>query len=74
MKNLIKKEILGWMNKGIPNGKTIPRFEDILDKFEALVIEEVINKLETNPNPDGSISPNIQHWIEAKQRQLRKLK
>ena len=35
-------------------------------------IEEVINELESNPNEDGSTSPNIQHWIEKKQSQLRK--
>ena len=34
-------------------------------------VREVIAELETNPNPDGSISPNIQHWIEMKQTQLR---
>lgn len=33
--------------------------------------KEIINELESNPNEDGSISPNIQHWIESKQRQLR---
>jgi len=33
--------------------------------------EKLINDLESNPNPDGSISPNIQHWIEKKQFQLR---
>jgi len=46
MKDLIKKEILSWMNEGLPSGKTIPIFEDILDKFEALVIEEVIKEIE----------------------------
>ena len=34
---------------------------------------KLINELESNPNEDGSISPNIQHWIESKQRQLRKI-
>lgn len=34
--------------------------------------EEIINELGSNPNDDGSISPNIQHWIEHKQMQLRK--
>lgn len=34
-------------------------------------VEEAINLLETNPNPDGSISPSIQHWIEAKQREFK---
>jgi hypothetical protein len=45
-----------------------------LAKFTTLqkeLIEEIINELESNPNPDGSQSPNIQHWIERKQSQLR---
>ena len=33
----------------------------------------IVEGLESNPNEDGSISPNIQHWIEQKQIQLRKL-
>ena len=32
------------------------------------------NLIEINPNEDGSQSPNIQYWIEAKQRQIKKLK
>ena len=35
-------------------------------------VESIINDLESNPNKDGSISPNISHWIEQKQRQLRR--
>ena len=31
----------------------------------------IINELESNPNDDGSISPNLQHFIEKKQLQLR---
>lgn len=31
----------------------------------------VIDDLTTNPNPDGRVSPNIQHWIENKQIQLK---
>jgi len=34
-------------------------------------VKEIINELESNPNPDGSINPNIQHWIEKKQIQLK---
>lgn len=34
------------------------------------LLKEVINELESNPNLDGSTSPNLQHWIEAKQAQL----
>ena len=33
--------------------------------------ERIINELESNPNEDGSQSPNIQHWIEMKQLQLK---
>jgi len=40
-------------------------------KVEKIIIE-IINELESNPNPDGSISPNIHHWIEQKQAQLKR--
>lgn len=36
------------------------------------LVERIINELESNPNEDGSTSPNIQHWIEHKQMKLRK--
>jgi hypothetical protein len=36
------------------------------------LVKEIINELGSNPNPDGSRSPNLQHWIEAKQIQLKK--
>ena len=35
------------------------------------IIDLFVNELESNPNEDGSTSPNIQHWIEKKQSQLR---
>ena len=35
------------------------------------IIDLFVNELEFNPNEDGSASPNIQHWIEKKQSQLR---
>lgn len=35
--------------------------------------EEIINELGSNPNEDGSVSPNIQHWIEAKTAQLKRM-
>jgi len=35
--------------------------------------ELIVRELESNPNKDGSISPNIQHWVEQKQEQLRKI-
>jgi len=37
------------------------------------LIKQIINELESNPNSDGSVSPNIQHWIEQKQAQLRRI-
>ncbi len=37
------------------------------------MLEMVIDELESNPNKDGSVSPSIQHWIERKQMQFRKL-
>jgi len=37
------------------------------------MLEVVIGEMESNPNEDGSESPNIHHWIERKQIQLRKL-
>ena len=36
-------------------------------------VERIIDELESNPNEDGSVSPNIQHFIEKKQTQLRKI-
>lgn len=42
-------------------------------EYKKELVEEIINELESNPNEDGSISPNIQHWIEHKQTQLRKI-
>lgn len=46
-------------------------FESHLHERDKEIIRFVINELESNPNEDGSISPNIQHWIERKQIQLR---
>ena len=37
------------------------------------LIKMIVGDLESNPNEDGSISPNIMHWVEKKQSQLRKL-
>ncbi|MBI4092181.1 MAG: hypothetical protein HY427_03195 [Candidatus Levybacteria bacterium] len=44
-----------------------------LTEYSIATAEQIIQELETNPNEDGSVSPNIQHWIEKKQSQLRKL-
>jgi hypothetical protein len=43
-----------------------------LDAKERETAQDIINDLESNPNQDGSISPNIQHWIEQKQAQLKR--
>jgi uncharacterized protein (DUF2336 family) len=45
--------------------------DQLISKLLAEQKEEIIRNLESNPNEDGSISPNIQHWIERKQAQLR---
>ena len=55
---------------GYSAGRVVKSF---ITQSQLAVIEEVINELESNPNEDGSISPNIQHWIEHKQTQLRKI-
>ena len=46
-------------------------FKDFLLSSLQEQAQAIINELESNPNEDGSISPNIQHWIEQKQIQLR---
>lgn len=46
--------------------------DNIINKEEKKLVGEIINELENNPNEDGSISPNIMHWIEKKQSQLRR--
>lgn len=46
---------------------------ELLDSHSQKLVSELINELESNPNEDGSTSPNLQHWIEKKQSQLRKL-
>ncbi len=42
-----KKEIIGWMNYGIPRGKTIPNFEDLLDALLQNRDREIVEKFET---------------------------
>ena len=55
---------------GMVDANKVKKF---ITNSQLAVIEEVINELESNPNEDGSISPNIQHFIEKKQSQLRKI-
>lgn len=43
----------------------------LLLSHDQRLVEEIINELESNPNSDGSISPNIPHWIERKKAQLK---
>ena len=54
---------------------TVGQLNKMLDRERSQAkqeaVEKIIDELESNPNPDGSISPNIQHWIESKQIQLR---
>lgn len=49
-----------------------PAIQSLLSQTRTEAIKECIDELESNPNPDGSISPNIQHWIERKKIQLKK--
>lgn len=36
-------------------------------------VMDIIGELDSNPNQDGSVSPNIQHWIEQKRFQLNRM-
>lgn len=47
--------------------------QSLLDQQRSEIVNDIINELESNPNSDGTISPNLQHWIEAKQSQLKSL-
>jgi len=53
------------------SGKLEKRDFDFLKSSLQIYAQQIINDLETNPNEDGSQSPNIQHWIEQKKIQLR---
>lgn len=58
-------------NTGARYGYTsINPIEEIKDFINQL-LQELIDTLDTNPNPDGSESPNLQHWIERKKSELR---
>ena len=58
-----KKTIIGWMNKYIPRGKTIPIFEDLVDEL-ALTAEkrgreeiyQMLYELQTNEYSDDSLA------------------
>ena len=47
-------------------------FQDFILSSLQEQAKAIINELESNPNDDGSISPNLQHFIENKQSQLKK--
>ena len=47
-------------------------FKKTLEESLQEQAQAIINELESNPNEDGSISPNLQHFIENKQSQLKK--
>lgn len=36
------------------------------------LLNRIIDELESNPNEDGSQSPNLQHWIERKKSQIKR--
>ena len=59
-------------NKNSQNKEILEKFKQ---QFGLSALQEqakaIINELESNPNDDGSISPNLQHFIEKKQLQLR---
>lgn len=58
---------------GLDNDKySIVRKSDLTNLFTVMV-KEIINELESNPNEDGSATFNVPHWIEKKQSQLRKI-
>lgn len=38
-RDALKAEIIGWMNKGIPRGKTIPDFENLVDTLIQHAVE-----------------------------------
>lgn len=40
--------------------------------YDEAVID-IISELDSNPNQDGSVSPNIQHWIEQKRFQIKRI-
>ena len=69
-KNLFYKQ---WISTKGVNKELLENIIWDITQSQLAVIEEVINELESNPNEDGSISPNIQHFIEKKQTQLRKI-
>lgn len=42
-----------------------------LRTLSEMMVKEIVNELESNPNEDGSASPNIMHFIEKKQSQIK---
>ncbi|MEI6532480.1 MAG: hypothetical protein WCO06_01430 [Candidatus Roizmanbacteria bacterium] len=46
------------------------QLNEVIDLLKKQILQAFINELESNSNKDGSISPNLQHWIESKKIQL----
>jgi hypothetical protein len=44
---------------------------ELISSYTKDLLQAFIDDLGSNPNEDGSQSPNIQHWIEQKQIQLK---
>jgi hypothetical protein len=44
--NNLREEILYWMNYGIPFGKTIPIFEDLVDKLISSELKSIEKEVE----------------------------
>ena len=56
--------------KVLANSK-FKELKSLLSTYTKDLLQSVVDELGSNPNEDGSQSPNIQHWIEQKQMRLR---
>ncbi len=64
-------EIARTGKSGMLDFSTSPWAQKLQKKARQEAAQAIINDLDTNPNPDGSISPNIMHWVERKQMELK---
>lgn len=75
LKQLQEEAINKWNKMPLPPktsySQEISFIKQAIAKAYEAAVQEIIGNLETNPNPDGSVSPNLQHWIEMKQIELR---
>lgn len=60
-----KKEIIAWMNKGIPDGKTIPDFESMLDDFLTSHTTELIERIEEIVTKENY---ELEEWYSSAER------